>query len=594
MRLRWQNPGVTFTSVFGSVLLLSACQGALDPSGAGGDGDGDSANPMIPGDGDVVGDGDLGTGGTGIGDGDVVGDGDGDIFQNPEVCVAGIPSTSQVPRLLNREYDNVIRDLFDLTAVASEGGAAPSSMLNPDFDGAMNTFAWTAYLDAAETIAAEVMGGAARTKFIDCDAADATCLETTIRTFGRKAFRRPLSDEEVASFMRLNAITPAGTPDEVAEAILFAFLASPSFLMRLEMNSEAEGDALKLSQHEVASRLSFLLWGSIPDDILSLAADNGELATPDQILAQAQRMVAVREKSAPLVAAAHRAYLGMDGTVPHWWNRTHDTTKFPNYTDDAIPAMQAEMDAFFEEVAFGGGSFKDLFLSNVGFVNNTTAALYGLNPADFGSELTRVEFQPPEQRPGFLTRLGFLSSFSRYDTTSPILRGAFVTVRLVGVDPGPPVAGVENTPRPEGTFATEREVVDQLTSPEACSRCHREVVNPPGYVLETYDAAGSWQVTDPLGGPINGTADVIFGDEAPITIASPLELMAEITEGELARRMYAERIVAFSLGRSPNSNDACLVNDLGAKLSVDGYTVLNLLSDLTQADSFRLRTIAAN
>lgn len=590
MRLRWQNPGVTLTSVFGSLLLLSACQGALDPAGREGDGDGDKGNPMVPGDGDVAGDGDNGTGGTGDGDGD----GDGDIFQNPGVCVEGIPSTSQVSRLLNREYDNVIRDLFEITALASEGGAAPSSLLNPDFDGAMNTFAWTAYLNAAETIAAEVMGGAARTKFIDCDAADATCLESTIRTFGRKAFRRPLSDEEVASFMRLNAITPTGTPDEVAEAILFAFLASPSFLMRPEMNAEAEGAAFKLSPHEVASRLSFVLWGSIPDDELSLAADNGALVTPDQILAQAQRMVAVRDKSASLVAAAHRAYLGMDGTVPHWWNRTHDTSKFPNYTDEAIPAMQAELDAFFEDVAFGGGSFDDLFLSNVGFVNNLTAPLYGLDASAYGSDLTRVEFQPPEQRPGFLTRLGFLSSFSRYDTTSPILRGAFVTVRLVGVDPGPPRAGVENTPRPEGDFTTEREVVDQLTSPDACSRCHREVVNPPGYVLETYDAAGSWQVTDPLGGPINGTADVVFGDGGPKTITSPQELMTEIVQGELARRMYAERLVAFSLRRSPNSNDACLVNELGAKLSGDGYTVLNLLADLTQADSFRLRTMASN
>jgi hypothetical protein len=282
----------------------------------------------------------------------------------------------------------------------------------------------------------------------------------------------------------------------------------------------------------------------------------------------------------------------MDGTVPHWWNRTHDTTRFPDYTDEAIPAMQAELDAFFEEIAFGGGSFQDLFLSNVGFVNNTTAGMYDLDPSLYGSELTRVEFQPPEQRPGFLTRLGFLSSFSRFETTSPILRGAFVTVRLVGVDPGPPVAGVENTPRPEGTFTTEREVVDELTAPENCQRCHQEVINPPGYVLESYDAVGGWQTVDPLGGPINGTADVIFGAEAAKTITSPLELMNEITQGDLARRIYAERLAAFALRRSANSNDACLVDELSAKLAMDGYTVLNLLADLTQVDSFRLRKAA--
>lgn len=579
MRLRRQNPGIVSTGVLATVLILSGCQGALEEEPAG-DGD-DSANPMNPG-GD--GDGDLGTGGS-VGDGD----GDGDIYQNPEVCVSGTPTTSQVPRLLNREYDNVLRDLLGVTALASAGGAAPSSLLNPDFDGAMNSFAWNAYLEAAATIATEVMAGAERTRFIECDPAEAACLESTIRSFGRKAFRRPLTDEEVTSFMRLNAIEPAGEPDDIAEAILFAFLASPSFLMRLEMNQEAEGDAIKLSQHEVAQRLSFLLWGTIPDDILNLAADNGELQTREQILAQAQRMVQDRVKTAPLVAAGHRAYLGMDGTVPHWWNRAHDTEKFPEYSDEAIPVMQAELDAFFEEVAFGGGSFRDLFLSNVGFVNNITAPLYDLDPSAYGSELTRVEFEPPEQRPGFLTRAGFLSSFSRYDTTSPILRGAFVTVRLVGVDPGPPVAGVENTPRPEGMFSTEREVVDELTAPDSCANCHQNVINPPGYVLEWYDSVGGWQTVDPLGGPIDGTADVVFGSEAAVSISSPLALMTEIVQGDLARRMYAERLVAFSLGRSPNSNDACLVDGLAAKLAVDGYTVLDLLADITQVDSFRLR-----
>ncbi len=590
MRLRRENLGVTSTGVLAAVLILSGCQAVLDPGGEDGQGDGDAfGDGDAVGDGDMAGDGDAGTGGTGV-----IGDGDGDIYANPDVCVPGIASTSQVPRLLNREYDNVMRDLLGVTTLASAGGAEPSSLLNPDFEGSMNTFAWNAYLDAAETIAAEVMAGTQRSRFISCDPVDPACLETTIRTFGRKAFRRPVSDAEVASFMRLNAITPAGTPDEVAEAILFAFLASPSFLMRLEMNPEVEGDARKLSQHEIAARLSFLLWGSIPDETLDLAADNNELQTGEQILLQAQRMLQDRDKTGPLVAAAHRAYLGMDGTVPHWWNRSHDPVKFPGYTDDAIPAMQAELDAFFEEVAFGGGSFQDLFLSNVGFVNNLTAPLYDLDPSAYGSELTRVEFQPPEQRPGFLTRLGFLSSFSRYDTTSPILRGAFVTVRLVGVDPGPPAAGVENTPRPVGNFTTEREVVDELTSPPECVNCHQNVVNPPGYVMETYDSVGSWQTTDPLGGPINGTADVIFSPERTVNITSPLQLMTEIAQGDMARRMYAERVAAFALRRDANSNDACLVDELSVKLSQDGYTVLNLLADLTQADSFRLRKIAAN
>lgn len=560
MRTRRQLSSIGATAVLSSALALAACQGIVGDDSDDKQKSGENDNTPRPG-------------------------GEG---EDPRVCVPGIPPTSQVPRLLNREYDAVVRDLLGVTEV---DGQSPSALLNTDFEGAMNTYAWSAYLNAAEKIAAQVMAGPNRSRFIECDPAQAGCLEDTIRKFGRKAFRRPVTDKEVESFMRLNALDPPGTPDEVAEAILFAFLASPSFLMKLELNDELAADGVfKLSSYEVAQRLSFLLWGSIPDDVLNAAADAGELETKEQILAQAQRMLQDREKVGPLVAAAHRAYLGMDGTVPHWWNHVHDTEKYPAYSEDAIPAMKAEIDLFFEEVAFGGGSFRDLFLSNVGFVNQQTAALYGFDPANFGPELQRVELDS-EQRPGFLTRVGFLSSFSKYDVTSPILRGAFITVHVIGVDPGAPDPRATQTPPPEGDFKTQREVIDELTSPPACATCHQKIVNPPGYVLEVYDSVGSWQTVDPLGGPIDGTADVMFGPNTIETISSPRQLMERIAEGDFAARMYAERLIAFATKRRPNSNDACIVDELAVKLTEDGYTVLNLLADLSQADSFRMRVV---
>lgn len=561
MRTLRQLSSIGAATVLTSAFTLAACQGVVDDDGGGPGGNGNTNTPPP-----------------------------GDAGGDPRVCVPGVPQTSQVPRLLNREYDAVVRDLLNVTAVASAGGQAPSTLLNPDFEGNMNSYAWNAYLDAADKISAEVMAGPNRSLFIDCDPAQAGCLEDTIRKFGRKAFRRPVTDTEVASFMRLNSLDPPGTPDEVAEAILFAFLASPSFLMRLELNDEPEGQVLKLSSHEVASRLSFLLWGSVPDDVLNAAADAGELETKEQILAQAQRMLQDRAKVGPLVAQAHRAYLGMDGSVPHWWNRVHDTEAFPLYSEDAIPAMQAEIDLFFEEVAFGGGSFADLFLSNVAYVNQQTAGLYGLDPSSYGPDLERVELDP-EQRPGFLTRVGFLSSFSSYDTTSPILRGAFITAHLIGVDPGAPDPEAIKVPLPEGNFVTQREVIDELTSPPGCATCHRKIINPPGYVLERYDSVGGWQTVDPLGGEIDGTADVLFGPETVETISSPRQLMERIAQGEAATRIYAEKLVSFATKRRPNSNDACMVDELDAKLSQDGYTVLNLLADLTQAESFRLRAV---
>jgi hypothetical protein len=229
-------------------------------------------------------------------------------------------------------------------------------------------------------------------------------------------------------------------------------------------------------------------------------------------------------------------------------------------------------------------------LSNVAFVTQETAPLYGLDPAGYSAVPTRTELGPND-RPGFLTRVGFLSSFSSYNTTSPILRGVFVTTRLLGVELGVPPDGALDTPIPDGNYTTYRQAMDALTSPLPCGGCHTTKINPPGYVLERYNSVGSVQTVDPLGGPIDGTAEVFFSETNTQTITSPLELMNGLAASPEARRRYAERWVTFATGRLPNSNDACVVDSLNAKLAQGGYPILDLFADITQADSFRLRTV---
>jgi len=509
---------------------------------------------------------------------------------NTGTCAPGVPATSQIPRLKNRQYDAVVRDLLGVTTLAD--GKTPSAGLYTDYEGPMNTDAWRLYQEVGAKIAAEVMAGDKKANFIACDPAAAGCLKQTITDFGRKAFRRPLTDAEIARFEKLGAdlamASPAPTAAQIAQTTLEAFLVSPSFLQITELTTEAEGSAIKLSPFEVAARLSFLLWGSVPDDELNAAANGNMLATKEQILAQAQRMIGVRAKTGPAVSAFHRSYVGMEDPNGHWWKPQHDTTKFPLYSAAVQSVMPAEMDMFFEEVAFNNGTFKDIFTSNVGFVNKDTAPIYGLDPASYGTELTKVTLDA-EQRPGFLTRIGFLSSFSRFDSTSPILRGAFITVNVIGLDPGPPSPEALQTPPPTGTFMTQRAFFEALTSEASCTGCHTPFINPPGFVLENYDSIGKWQTVDPRGGAIDATATVTFSGTNKQTITSPKQMMDEIAKGEMARRIYAEKWVAFAYGRQPNDNDACVVNDLNLKLGGEGYTVLKLLGDLTQADSFRLR-----
>ena len=507
----------------------------------------------------------------------------------PSACSPGIPATSQVPRMKNAAYDNVIRDLLGVSTLASAPGKKPSDLLYPDSDAPLTADAWRLYQDTAATIAHEVITSSNKTKFSSCDAAAADCLSDTIKAFGRKAFRRPLTETEVTSFLRLADAPSPGTPDEVAEAMLYTFLASPSFIMLPELGSDREDDAIKLTSYEIATRLSFLLWNSVPDGALDDAADNDELETEAQILAQAQRMLKDTRAGA-MFTAFGRAYLGISAGS-HWLVGTdHDPTAYPTFSPAAVAPLLAEVDAFVEDVTLAGGSFSDLFLGNVGFVNRDTAALYGLDPAPYGSDLTRVTLDA-KQRPGVLTRAAFLSAFSHYDVTAPMLRGAFVSINVLGLDPGREPPASHEPPDPPGEYTTERQVVEALTSSSAtCTGCHL-YVNPAGFVLERYDAVGSWQDVDRRGGAIDGTADVILSNSETKTISSPVELMSALAASEGAQWHFAEQLVAYASGRTPNAMDACIVDKLAENVAKEGYAVRDLFADYTQADSFRLRTV---
>lgn len=507
-------------------------------------------------------------------------------------CVPGVPATSQIPRMKDAAYDAVINDLLGLTGLSSNANQPPSALLAPDSDGALTDIGWNGYLSAAQEIAAEVMAGTNKSNFITCDPTkDTSCLTNTVKSFGRKAFRRPLTDTEVTSFMRLNSLTPAGQPLEVAEAILYAFLASPSFIMLPELAQDKDSSGnFKLNSYEVATRLSFLLWGTVPDDTLSKAADAGQLTTKDQIAAQAQRMVK-SDKAKAVVTNFLHFYAGIE-TGSHWINNnSHDATKYPSYTAASYAPAMAEMDAFFQDVVSGGGTFKDLFLGNNAFVTKDTAALYGLSAASYNTQLTKVALDA-NQRPGFLTRVGFLSTFSKYDVTSPILRGAFISGRVLGINPGTPDPAFTKMTPPPGNYATQRQAIDALTANQPCAGCHHVNINPAGYVLEHYNSVGTWQDTDPLGGTIDGTADVRFSDTDTKTITNPVGMMTEIANLPEAKYYYAEQWVSFAAGRVPNTNDACIVSQLSTNMAQASYPILSVIADYTQADSFHLRTVS--
>ncbi len=514
-------------------------------------------------------------------------------------CQVGVPVTSQFPRLTNRQYDTVVGDIFGVAA----GNGSWSASFEPDSNGELSNTQWAQYQSTADEIAAAVMTTPLGTD-LSAAASDPAALEANIRSLGRRMFRRPLTDDEVASFMALADVEPAGTPDEIAEALVYTMLISPSFLMRTELDAPEEmvpgteaapQNAFKLSSHEVASRLSFLIWNSVPDAALEAAADADELQTKEQVEAQAARMLGeeFRDKVTPVIVAAHRFYANIDETssVSRWGKTPHDSSRFPEYSEAQDAPLLAEVDQFFAEVGYDG-QFADLFLSNVAYVNQDTAPLYGLDAAAYGPELERVELDPME-RPGFLTRGAFLSSFAHERDTSPILRGAFL-LTLMGAEIGNPDPAALLTPLPEGNYATNREAVTALTSVDpSCVACHQAVINPPGFVLENYSAIGTIQTTDPeYGGMIDTAVDAVAFPDGAKPINNAHELMTEIAAGSLAKQIYARKWVGYATGRPTNDFDQCTAEAIATKIGAGAYSLASVLADITQAESFRYRVAA--
>jgi hypothetical protein len=468
-------------------------------------------------------------------------------------------------------------------------------MLAPDSLGSVDKRTWDGYKASAQSVAAQItVDPAALARVVSCtpEGDGTTCAQQFIQEFGARVFRRPLTVDEVNRFEALwNAralTTPNGTFDDGIHLLVEAFLLSPSFLMRAETNEVREGDYFALSSYEVASRLSYMLWGSMPDESLFAAAAAGALSTPEQIRAQAQRMLA-DPKARTNVAAFHRAYMHM-GSGTRWEDIVRDAAKYPAFTEAQVPLLAAETERFFDHVVFDlGGTFQDLLTRPVGFVNADLAPLYGLNPAGLGAELVRVDLDPAT-RPGVLTRAGFLAAYSLYNRPSPILRGAFVQKEILCANIPPPPDEAESTALPaDPSLITNRQRVQAQTSASECAACHHNLINPSGFPLELFDAVGSVQATD-NGAPIDTTSTVSLG-ASTADVTGPADYMLALAGSPEAQRCYAEKWVAKAYERAPNSQDACLVNMMAARLSEGGYPVVELVADLTQVDSFRLRAM---
>jgi Protein of unknown function (DUF1592)/Protein of unknown function (DUF1588)/Protein of unknown function (DUF1595)/Protein of unknown function (DUF1585)/Protein of unknown function (DUF1587) len=503
-------------------------------------------------------------------------------------CEPGTPQATQFPRLTNRQYDNTVRDLLNVDMQLA------ASTLQADSKGNMDARTWQSYRDAAASIASTIVTDpTARAAVITCATADAACASQIIADFGAKVFRRPLDATEAARYEALyadTALTDTGSFDEQMQVVFEAMFESPFFISIAELSDAPSadpsgGERFALNDYELASRLSYMLWDTKPDQPLMDAAAAGALAAGTGLAEQAARMLQ-DDRAKGLVQRLHMDYMRM-GDNTRWVGYTRDAAKYPNYSAAQIDPLARETLAVADSIVFGGGTFRDLMTTTTGYVNADTAPLYGLNAADYGAELEPVDLGPT--RPGLLTRAGFLAAYSYGNRTSPIHRGAFIMKDVLCSQLGDPSPNAATTPLPEDEgLVTNRQRTDAQTSIGAdCVACHQTLINPPGFALEAFDATGGLQTAD-NGAPIDTVADVLVGSQI-VHVTGAADLMAALAVSPHAQACYTKSWVQTAYNRVLSAQDACTVDEIAAKMADANYTVVNLITDLATVESFRYR-----
>jgi len=559
-------------------LALPACDGSIGNHHASGSGGGPSDPGII----------DQG-GNNGTGGGTVTGTG-GSGTVTP--CTAGTPpATTRLIRLTHAQYDNTVRALTGLDVHPSLD--FPVDQNQAGFDRGIDLQAGDvlgkAYRTSAETLAAAVVGNAtAFSKVVGCDPAGGdACRDMFIASFGRRAFRRPLTDAEKAPLAALfpqGASLIDGTADSFhkgVQIVLEAMFQSPNFIYRPELSTQASGGVIALSGYEMASRLSYFLTNGPPDDALMDAAAGGQLATADGVASQAQRLIAT-DAAKETVRDFHHQWLVMD----NYANKlAKDAAKYPTVTPDLAPLLAQETEKFVAEVTFAQGKgFTSLLTAPFTFVNSTTAPLYGVS-GSFGSSLTRVDLDPAK-RAGLFTQLGFLATHAYSNQSSPIHRGAFIQRNVLCTKIPDPPPMVPELP-PLMATQTTRQQVDMHTAPAECATCHHQYINPVGFGLENYDAVGAFRTTE-NGVTIDATG-TLAGTAANAPFTDGVSESAAIAASPEAQRCYSTTWMRYAYGRAETAADMCAIQVLGSRLQDDSYKITDLMVDLTRTTAFMYR-----
>ena len=409
------------------------------------------------------------------------------------------------------------------------------------------------------------------------------CAREILARLARRAYRRPAAEAEIERLMGLasRAMREGASFEGMIQTALQAILVSPPFLFRIERdpNPETEGGVRAVDNYELASRLSYFLWSSMPDDELLDTAEAGSLAQPEFLRRQARRMLA-DPKAAALVENFGGQWLQLRNLA----QARPDAATFPEFDDSLRQAMLRETELFFEDIVREDRSIFEFLDSRFTFLNERLAKHYGIAGVN-GAEFRRMDL-PDGQRGGLLGH-GSVLTISSYPTrTSPVLRGLWVLDNILGQSPPPPPPDVpELEERDPATGGTLREQLEEHRANEGCMSCHL-VMDAIGFGLENYDPVGKWRTHDG-GAPLDASGS-LPGERS---FESPAELRRILlaTETDSFSRTLTKKLLTYALGRGVTRRDNPAIDEIQGKLAEEGYRFSALIDGIVTSLPFRMR-----
>lgn len=500
--------------------------------------------------------------------------------------------SDRFPRLTHAQWEATVQDLFHLQAPT---GLASTFQPDPQLGRFDNNIArlsvssglWRDYQRGAEGVAAQVVNDTAAYALL---VPDPSAFERRqfVTSFGLHAFRRPLTDTEIERYAGLFDTAPTTFPNLDAtkagvRLVIQTMLQSPYFLYRAELSTKPGQGGQPLNGYEVASRLSYLFWNTMPDDQLFEAARAGALDTADGV-----RDAATRLFDDPRAHDQFRRFHFQAFKIGEWADVDKNTTAFPQWRREVGTMMQEEALRFLDDIVTHDGGISDVLLSRKAYVNADLAKIYGL-AGTFGDDYQEVQLDSAT-RAGLLTRAGFLARNATLTDPDPIHRGVYTNINVLCRPITAPPKIPDNLMR---TGNTNREKVDSITGEGTCGEnCHHTIINPIGFAFENFDAIGAVRTND-NGYPIDTADHYTFADGREIKYANAVELSRLLAASPEVHRCYANNLLEFMLGRDLDHTDKIVMQKLADESLQGQLSIKELVLSVVASNTFRVRAVTS-